>query len=76
MKRIDIRPHPKCKNCLGKGKAMLLFTPQEVVCNCITEQLRVILQPEDKRYDHDLPGEERYSPGQAEYVIDMGEAQP
>ncbi len=56
---ITVRANPKCKYCLGAGKAASMYGPEEHICSCVTEQLTIVTV--DK--DYSIPADQRYSPG-------------
>lgn len=64
MDKLEVRANPKCKYCLGSGMAQGFYAGVVHVCACITEQLRIIIIDKDYR----IPAEERYKPGQPEFV--------
>ena len=62
MDRLTVRANPKCKNCLGSGIAATRYAGVTHVCPCVTEQLRIIVVDKDYRI------QDRYEPGQPEFV--------
>ena len=64
MNRLMVRANPKCKNCLGSGLAQGFYAGVVHVCPCVTEQLKIVIVDKDYR----IPTEERYVPGQPEFV--------
>jgi hypothetical protein len=64
MQKITVRANPKCRYCLGDGRASTRYAGVTILCSCVSEQLRVIVV--DKNYR--IPAQDRYVPGQAEFV--------
>jgi hypothetical protein len=64
VEKITVRTKANCKYCLGSGEAMTLYAGIRNVCPCVTEQLRIIVT----KKDYKIPAEQRYTPGQAEFV--------